>query len=119
VRWCTADTARARKHEGYIALHEILPMRLLYILAGLLSLPMSLACALSLEGAEGMYFTTHAALALLGAVLAASIASHVLRHRGIPPALAHTFFQDPSGWKIVPVGDPESAAHFEVVRARP
>jgi len=34
------------------------------------------------------------------------------------PPLARTFFQDPPGWKIVPVGDPESSARFEVVRTR-
>ena len=62
-------------------------MRALYLLAGLLILPLS-------------------------------IGARILRHGRIPPALARTFYRDPPGWKIVPVGDPESAARFEVVRSR-
>ncbi len=62
-------------------------MRALYLLAGFLSLPLS-------------------------------VGVRILRHRGIPPALAKAFYRDPPGWKIVPVGDPESAARFEVVRSR-
>jgi hypothetical protein len=118
VRWCTAGAARPREHEGSIPFMEILAMRLFYVLAGLVSLSTSVVCAVSLTEVDGVQFTTHAALALLSGVLAASIARQVVRHGGIPPALTRTFFQDPPGWKIVPVGDPESAARFEVVRSR-
>jgi hypothetical protein len=91
-------------------------MRLLYLLAGLLSLTIFAVSALHLKDAED--FVTYAPCAVLSGLLAASVARRILRHRGIPPALAYAFFQDPPGWKIVPAGDPESAARFEVVRKR-
>ena len=93
-------------------------MRALYVFAGLSSLILSIIGAVTLQDAHGVHLVAHGAFTLLSAGLAASIGTRVLRHRGIPPALAHAFFEDPAGWKIVPVGDPQSVARFEVVRAR-